>query len=82
MYLHLSEFGVLFYGLALAFCVVNLLQKPKVLRRKPFTCMKCMSGWGALTLALLSGYGWESVLLLIAGLFVGAIAEGIIMRWL
>lgn len=82
MCLQLSQFNVLFYGLAIAFCVVHMVPKNKFFKRKPFTCMKCMTGWSVLPLALLSGYGAESLLLMIAGLFIGAIAEGIIMRYL
>jgi hypothetical protein len=51
------------------------------LNRKPFNCVKCMSGW----LALIGGvifFGWYGLLFLPAGVFVGAMFEAIKMRYL
>lgn len=80
----LNQFEILFYAMAGGFSFTKLLwvNAVKSWQRKPFNCMKCMSGWFALSLALISGYGWQSGLLFIAGVFIGAIAEGIIMRYL
>jgi hypothetical protein len=50
--------------------------------RKPWDCMKCMTGWCALVLALLAGYNWESIVWCAVGLVCGAIFESIKLRWL
>lgn len=82
--MNLNQFEILFYSLAMAFCWVELVMPsmPKWTQGKPLNCLKCMTGWFSLPLAMLVGYGAESVLIGIAGVFIGAIAEGIIMRWL
>lgn len=60
----------------------HVLNSGKYPARKPFNCIKCMTGWFALVLAVLCGYGFISVLLCAAGLFMGALFEAIKMRWL
>ena len=50
--------------------------------RKPWDCMKCMTFWFALALALDSGYKWESLLWGFVGLITGAIFDKIKSRWL
>lgn len=95
MSLHQHE--IIFYSLAIAFCLVEFVI-PGLKRRyymwrfrrfnpghdrlKPFDCTKCMCGWLALSIALISGYGWESLLIFAAGVFVGSLFEAIKMRWL
>lgn len=75
---------ILFFSLSLSFCWVNygypLLKD--LLWRKPFGCVQCMAGWFSLAVSLVFGMGWLSVLMLFAGVFVGAMFEGIKMRWL
>jgi hypothetical protein len=44
--------------------------------------MKCMVGWHCMFLGIFNGYGGHSILLCVAGVFIGAIAEGVIMRYL
>ncbi|MGN6416101.1 MAG: hypothetical protein ACTHMC_01325 [Pseudobacter sp.] len=76
---------ILFYSLSLAFCWGNVIMP--VLKRylklgKPFTCTMCMTGWFALILGLIAGFGWECVLVMAAGVFIGGLFEAIKMRWL
>lgn len=69
---------VLFFALALAFVWVNILKWGVT---KPFNCTKCMTGWFSLLFAFIFHVPFWP-LYLIAGLFVGAMFEGIKMRWL
>jgi hypothetical protein len=72
----LSGPAVLFFSLACAFTWVEVLKWGVT---KPFTCIKCMSGWIALLFALVFHVDhWY--LYLPAGLFVGAVFEAIKMR--
>ena len=48
--------------------------------RKPWDCMKCMTGWCALVLALLAGYNWESIVWWGVGVVAGAIFESIKLK--
>jgi hypothetical protein len=74
----LSGPAVLFFSLACAFTWVEVLKWGVT---KPFTCIKCMSGWIALLFALIFHVDhWY--LYLPAGLFIGALFEAIKMRWL
>lgn len=75
---------ILFYSLSLAFCWINYGYPVvrKWLPKKPFGCGQCMTGWFALSLGIIGSYGWQSALLMCAGVFVGAMFEGIKMRWL
>lgn len=69
---------VIVFALSLAFVWVEVLKIGSV---KPFTCTKCMCGWFALIL----GFFFHAdfwYLLMPLGVFVGAMYEGIRMRWL
>lgn len=69
---------VVVFALAIAFTWVEVLKWGVT---KPFNCIKCMTGWTALVLALTFHVQfWYMYLFL--GLFVGAVFEGIKMRWL
>lgn len=71
-------YQVLFFALAIAFAWVEVLKWGVT---KPFNCVKCMTGWVALLLAvILHTPFWY--LYLPAGLFVGAIYSAVKMRWL
>ena len=81
--LALSPSWVLFYGLSVAFVVVYMLpRKIKLQTKNPLSCMQCMTGWSSLGIGLISGYRWESIFLMFAGLFVGGLFEVIKMRYL
>jgi hypothetical protein len=75
---------ILFFSLSLSFCWVNYgypLLKDWIWR-KPFGCAMCMTGWFALVMSFGVDMGWGSLLMLPAGVFVGAMFEGVKMRWL
>lgn len=79
----LNEIQILLYALAVAFFLVNVVPRVKLNNRKPFNCLQCMTGWCALGLSIASHHPWYMCLLLtIAGVSLGAIVSGIIMRWL
>jgi hypothetical protein len=69
---------VIFFALACAFTWVEILKCGVI---KPFNCLKCMCGWFALILAFAFHVEFW-YMYLPAGLFVGAMFEGIKMRWL
>lgn len=69
---------VLFFGLSIAFTWVDLL---KLGRFKPFNCLKCMTGWSSLAIAIIFQVDYW-YMYLPAGLFVGAVFSAIKMRWL
>jgi hypothetical protein len=69
---------VLFFALSLAFLWVEIMKWGVT---KPFNCVKCMSGWIALILAVLFHTSFW-YLYLPAGLFVGAMYSAIVMRYL
>lgn len=72
----MSGLQVLFFSLALAFTWVEVLRWGSV---KPFNCVKCLTGWFALTLAFLfHAEFWQFYL--VGGLFVGAMYSAIKMR--
>ncbi len=81
---HLPERGtmtglqVLFFALSLACLWVDILRWGSV---KPFNCLKCMCGWIAVILAFTFHVQFW-YFYLPAGLLVGAMFEGIKMRWL
>ena len=81
MHIHVPPLNgpaALFFSLACAFTWVNVLKWGVT---KPFNCIKCMSGWIALSFALIFHVDhWY--LYLPAGLFVGALFEGIKMKFL
>lgn len=82
----MTKVEIIICALAIAFTLVNLvfpkLARMRVFRRKPFNCIMCMAGWSSLGLALVNGYEYGSILFLFVGLFVGALFDGITMRWL
>ena len=77
----LNQFEIFFYSLATAFVIVKVFAWPE-LKFKPFNCLMCLTSWICLFLGIVSGYGLGALLLMVGGLFIGAIAEGILMRWL
>lgn len=64
---------VILFALAISFTLVEVV--------KLFPCMKCVTGWSALILALLfhTPFAWMYVFV---GLFAGALFSAIKMRWL
>ncbi len=64
---------VILFALSIAFTLVEVV--------KLFPCMKCVTGWTALILALLfhTPFAWAY---LFVGLFAGALFSSIKMRWL
>lgn len=81
---HIPERGtmtglqVIFFALSLAFAWVEVLKWGSV---KPFNCLKCMCGWFAMILAFMFHVEFW-YMYLPAGLFAGAMFEGVRMRWL
>lgn len=70
---------VIVFALSFAFLWVEVLKWWR--RIRPFNCFKCMCGWSAVILAFTFHVEfWYMYLTL--GLFVGAMFEGIKMRWL
>ncbi len=69
---------VLAFAISIAFVWVDILKWGVT---KPFNCVKCMTGWLSLLIAVLFHVEFW-YLYLFAGLFVGAMFEGIRMRWL
>ena len=69
---------VVVFALAIAFTWVEVLKWGSV---KPFNCLKCMTGWAALILAFTFHVEFWYMYLPV-GLFVGAMFEGIKMRYL
>lgn len=53
----------------------------RALRLKPLDCIKCLTFWCSLSLALINGMHLESTFVGIVGLFAGALLEGILMRY-
>lgn len=79
----LSRELVILYGFAFAFVVVHMLpRKIRLQDMKPFNCVPCLSGWTVFKIALIVGYGWESIGLMFLGVFAGALFEVIRMRYL
>ena len=72
------NWNIIVIALSLAFCQVEVLHFGSV---KPFNCVKCMTGWYALGIGCWC-VGWHGLVYLPVGVFVGAIFEGIKMRWL
>lgn len=69
---------VIVFALSFGFTWVEILKWGVV---KPFNCLKCMTGWVALILAFTFHVEFWYMYLFV-GLFVGAMFEGIKMRWL
>jgi hypothetical protein len=69
---------VVIFSLACAFVWVDIMKWGVT---KPFTCLKCMTGWFTVIFAF-SHHVEFWPLYLPLGLFVGAMFEGIKMRWL
>ena len=79
---YLTKFEILFYAIAISFVIAHVL-KLKWLRFKPFNCMPCLTGWIALALSIAATLPAATcVLQCAAGLFIGSIIEGLIMRYL
>ena len=69
---------VIIFSLSIAFTWVEVLKWGVV---KPFTCIRCMTGWIALILAGITHQPcWY--LFVFLGVFVGAMFEGLKMRYL
>lgn len=81
---HIPERGtmtglqVIIFALSLSFVWVEVLRWGSV---KPFNCVKCLTGWFALILAFMFHVEFW-YFYLPAGLFAGAMFEGIKMRYL
>lgn len=75
----ITGFQVILFALSLAFTWVYVLGWFKFI--KPFSCMKCMTGWLALIIALIYHVP-NAVIYLFIGLFIGGLFEAIKMRWL
>lgn len=77
--MNLSQIDILLSSLSISFVVATF----SGIKIKPFSCVLCLTGWLSLCLALMSGYNWPYALLLtFKGWFVGAMFEGLKMRWL
>jgi hypothetical protein len=74
----LTPGAILFFSLSFAFTWVRILKWGVT---KPFSCVKCMTGWSALLFAWLF-HADVPVMYLFTGLFVGAMFEAVSMRWL
>lgn len=74
----MSGYLVLFFALSIAFAWVEVWKWGSV---KPFNCVKCLTGWFALLLAITFHTPFW-YLYLPAGLFVGSMFSAIKMRWL
>lgn len=74
------DFTLLFISLAIANAFVSVF-RGAIFQRKPFNCVKCLTGWTALILGLCC-YQIQGVWYLPAGLFVGGLYEEVRMRWL
>ena len=74
----MQDIEIVFTALAIAFCWVEFINP---IKRKPFNCIKCMTGWIAVGIAFWF-YSYKGIVFLPIGVFVGAIFEGIKMRWL
>ena len=48
----------------------------------PLDCMLCMSGWFGLSLALFSGHGFESFLILPLCMLIGTIIDNLMRKYL
>lgn len=68
----------LFFGFSLAFMWVEVWRLGK---KKPFSCLKCMSAWLTLFIAYLFHVDFW-YLYLPAGLFIGAMFSAVKMRYL
>lgn len=68
---------VVIFSMAISFAWTEL----KLARHKPLNCLKCMTGWVALMLAFTFHVQFWYMYLPV-GVFVGAVFEGIKMRWL
>ena len=75
----MSGFTIVFLGLVAAFNQVEILHFGSV---KPFNCVKCLTGWYSFMFACIAHYGWQSLIFLPVGVFIGAMFEAIKMRWL
>lgn len=67
------------FALSFAFMWVEVLKWGKLV--KPFNCLKCMTAWAAVILAFMFHVEFWPLYLPV-GVFVGAMFEGIKMRWL
>lgn len=76
--IHLSWIQIIVLSLSISFTWVKVLKWGK---RKPFNCMKCMTGWTALIIGFMS-FGWPGLFFIFIGIFVGSIFEAITLRWL
>lgn len=82
-YLHtdktLNGFQVVFFSLSIAFVWVEVLKIFSF--TKPFNCIKCMTGWISLIMALIFHTPLPFFYLFV-GLFIGALFDAVKQRWL
>jgi len=74
----MSGLLVLFFSLSISFVWVEII---KIGKFRPLNCVKCLTGWIALVIAYFFGTEYW-YFYLPAGVFIGAMFEGIKMRWL
>jgi hypothetical protein len=83
---------IIIISLALSFCwvefihqrtsqILQIITGSNILQRKPFNCVKCLTGWVSLIIGVYL-HGIEGVIYLPLGLFTGAIFSTIQMRYL
>ena len=75
----LNGFQVVFFSLSFAFVWVEILKLFALI--KPFNCIKCMTGWISLIMALIFHTPLPFFYLFV-GLFIGAIFDAIKNRYL
>lgn len=74
------DFNILAFSLAMAYSFTSIF-RGRLFQRKPFNCVKCLTGWAALITGLLL-QGWPGLIYLPFGFITGALWEKICMRWL
>jgi hypothetical protein len=75
---------IVLFSACFAFYMVEVVrwQKLLILRRKPFTCVVCLSAWTGLVTALISGEGWHSIFFMFISGMMGLILERLVKRYL
>lgn len=76
----MQSVSIVFTALAMAFCWVEFINPFK--KTKPYNCIKCMTGWIALSIGFYQYNFHIHLELLPIGVFIGAMFEAIKMRWL
>lgn len=76
----IAEIAIL--SAATGFVLVEMLQIAVQfdIKRKPFTCANCMSGWTALIICLLTAYYWQAPFIMCLAMLVSAFINPIMKR--